>query len=97
MLDIWTINIVAPTTGNDRYEKVALNEYPIICLGRINEVHKALREEMPKRLKTLIVNKDLWQDTYYYIRHINRPNGYWEDEKYEWKASEYTDLEFDEE
>lgn len=97
MLDIWTINVVTPTTGNDRYERVAINETPIVILGRESQVKKTLNKEFKDFIKDRIVNQELWDQTVYCVRHLYRAEGFWESENFEWKASEYTELVFTEE
>lgn len=94
-MDIWTINIVAPTVDNDRYDRVAINESPIVILGRESDVKNALNGEMKSFIKSKFSNQELWEKATYCGKHLKRIEGFWESEGFEWKAADCTDLEFD--
>ena len=97
MQDIWAINIVVPTTDStDRYDRVSINEAPIICFGRETQVTDYVNGDSWKGfIRSKFDNKELWDQAIYKIRHMWRDEGFWDSRELEWKASEHTDISFD--
>lgn len=75
MLESFVINICVPTTGNDYYPEVAINQYPIVVLGRESELNTALKSpEIRSFIKQHIRQYSLYKDSKFYIRHLLRDN-----------------------
>ena len=75
MLESFVINICVPTAGNDRYPEVAINQYPMVVLGRESDLHNALRSSLVRDfIKQHIHKKSLYKDAKFYIRHLLRDN-----------------------
>ena len=45
IMNIYAINVCTDTKTNDRYHKVAVNEYPIIIIGNDDDLRKHLSSE----------------------------------------------------
>lgn len=75
MLESFVINICVPTAGQDRYPEVAINQYPMVVLGRRTDLDNALRSDMVKDyVKQHIHTYKLYRDAKFYIRHLLRDN-----------------------
>lgn len=75
MLESFVINICVPTAGNDRYPEVAINQYPMVVLGRRFDLDTALRSDMVRGfIKQHIHKYSLYKDAKFYIRHLLRDN-----------------------
>lgn len=75
MLESFVINICVPTAGTDRYPEVAINQYPVVVLGREYDLHNALRSDTVRDfIKHHILKKSLYKDAKFYIRHLLRDN-----------------------
>ena len=75
MLESFVINICVPTAGTDHYPEVAINQYPIVVLGRESDLHKALKsDEVRNYIKDNIRKYSLYKDAKFYIRHLRRDN-----------------------
>ena len=72
---IYAINICTDTTPHDRYDKVAVNTYPIIVFGVFDELLKHLQSEDTKNhVKNLLRTKTLYEVAVFRIREINGDN-----------------------
>ena len=90
MLELHAVNICAPTKEGDYYDIVALNQYPIIILGRVSELKKALASpEIKQYVSTLFRNRNLYDKAMYHIMHCMRDNT---DEKFTWRVADYTQI-----
>lgn len=75
MLESFVINICVPTAGTDHYPEVAINQYPLVVLGRKSDLRNALRSDMVKSfIKQHIRKFTLYKDAKFYIRHLLRDN-----------------------
>lgn len=92
MLELFAINIVAPTKENDYYNVVAVNQFPVIVMGRESDLHNALKTpELTKYVKDKFRTEELYKKARYSIMHCKRDNTH---EKFELPVSEYTPIEF---
>lgn len=75
MLESFVINVCVPTAGTDHYPEVAINQYPIVVLGRESDLHNALKsDDVRNYLKQHIRTYQLYKDAKFYIRHLRRDN-----------------------
>lgn len=75
MLESFVINICVPTAGNDHYPEVAINQYPMVVLGRESDLNKALGSDMVRKFVRHNIRKySLYKDAKFYIRHLRRDN-----------------------
>lgn len=75
MLESFAINICVPTAGTDHYPEVAINQYPIVVLGREPDLHRALRsDEIREYIKQHIRKYSLYKKAKFCIRHLRRDN-----------------------
>ena len=82
MMHIYAINICTDTKNTDRYDKVAVNPYPIIVFGNEEELKKHLSSEHTKAyIKSLFRTKNLydvgvfrirWVDKEYFVKEFER-------------------------
>lgn len=72
-MKIYTINLCTDTKNTDRYDKVAVNKFPIImkCSG-VDELKKYLgNEETANYVKSMLKQKHLYETAVFYIREID--------------------------
>ena len=75
MLESYSINICVATAGHDRYDKVAINKYPMVVLGRESDLKNQLRSDAIRSyIKTNIRSKEIYDTAEFYIMHLKRDN-----------------------
>lgn len=75
MLESFVINICVPTAGNDYYPEVAINQFPIVVLGRESNLHETLASNQVREfIKQHIRKYPLYQEAKFNIRHLLRDN-----------------------
>lgn len=75
MLESFVINICVPTAGNDYYPEVAINQYPIVVLGRESNLRETLASDRVREfIKQHIRRYSLYLDSKFRIRHLLRDN-----------------------
>ena len=69
----YTINLCTDTKNTDRYDKVAVNKFPIIMkCSDVDELKKYLgNEETANYVKSMLKQKHLYETAVFYIREIN--------------------------
>ena len=69
----YTINLCTDTKNTDRYDKVAVNKFPIIMkCSDVNELKKYLgNEETANYVKSMLKQKHLYETAVFYIREID--------------------------
>ena len=69
----YTINLCTDTKNTDRYDKVAVNKFPIIMkCSDVDELKKYLgNEETTNYVKSMLKQKHLYESAVFYIREIN--------------------------
>lgn len=72
-MKIYTINLCTDTKNTDRYDKVAVNKFPIIMkCSDIDELKKYLgNEETANYVKSMLKQKHLYESAVFYIREID--------------------------
>lgn len=91
-MNIYAINVCTDTKTNDRYHKVAVNEYPIIIIGNDEDLRKYLSsEDTNKYIKGLFRTKQLYDVSVYRIRKIVGNNV----EEIEWKIPDINNIVYD--
>ena len=71
MKSIYAINICVATSGHDRYDKVAVNKYPIIVIGTKEMLHQTLSsEQVEEYIKKNIPNADVRSTAEFFVREI---------------------------
>lgn len=91
-MKIYTINLCTDTKNTDRYDKVAVNKFPMIikCVDE-NELKEFLsNEKTVKFVKDLLKQKHLYDTAVYYIREINK-----EINEYRWVVKDITPVSYD--
>lgn len=75
-MKIYVINLCVDTKNTDRYDKVAVNKYPmIIKCNDINELKEILsNKETSDFIKDNLKQKHLYETAVFYIREINGNN-----------------------
>lgn len=69
---IYAINICTDTTPHDRFDKVAINNYPIIVFGNRDELYKHLSTNETKMyIQNLLRTKTLYEVSVFRIREID--------------------------
>lgn len=71
MIDIYTINICVPTRDGDRYKRVAINEYPIIMIGLIEDVKKQLKQ-LKDYIYEMVPSDQLREQATFNIRRVDK-------------------------
>ena len=75
MLESYSINICVATAGHDRYDKVAINKYPVVVLGRESDLKTQLQSDTIRSyIKTNIRSKEIYDTAEFYIMHLKRDN-----------------------
>ena len=75
MLESYSINICVATAGHDRYDKVAINKYPMIVLGRESDLKNQLQSDTVRAyILTNIRSKEIYDSAEFYIMHLRRDN-----------------------
>lgn len=72
-MKIYTINLCTDTKNTDRYDKVAVNKFPIImkCCD-VDELKKYLgNEETANYVKSMLKQKHLYETAVFYIREVD--------------------------
>lgn len=93
---IYAINICTDTKITDRYDKVAVNEYPVIVIGTEVELVKYLRSlDMAAFIKDLFRTRNLYEAAVFRIRKVDS-NDYWV-HQFEYKVKDYVDVQYDDE
>lgn len=71
---IYVINLCTDTKNTDRYDKVAVNKFPMIVrCENIDELKKYLiNEEMSHFIKNHLKLKHLYDSSVFYIRSIDK-------------------------
>lgn len=71
-MKIYAINLCTDTKNTDRYDKVAVNKYPMIVKCKGNDELKEFlsKDETVKYVKDLLKQKHLYETAVYYIREI---------------------------
>lgn len=69
----YTINLCTDTKNTDRYDKVAVNKFPIIMkCSDVDELKKYLgNEETANYVKSMLKQKHLYETAVFYIREID--------------------------
>ena len=69
----YTINLCTDTKNTDRYDKVAVNKFPIIMkCSDVDELKKYLEnEETANYVKSMLKQKHLYETAVFYIREID--------------------------
>lgn len=76
-MNIYAINICTDTKNTDRYDKVAVNEYPVIVLGTRTELNNYLKSnEMKAFIKKLFRTQSLYDAGVFRIRCIESKDWY---------------------
>lgn len=71
MKSIYAINICVSTSGHDRYDKVAINKYPIVVIGTEEMLNQTLSsEQVAKYIEKNIPNTDVRSTAEFFIREI---------------------------
>lgn len=71
-MNIYAINICTDTKNTDRYDKVAVNKYPIIAIGTHEELIKYLKsDEMHKFIQDLFRTKHLYEAAVFRVRSVD--------------------------
>lgn len=72
-MKIYTINLCTDTKNTDRYDKVAVNKFPIIMkCSDVDELKKYLgNEETANYVKSMLKQKHLYESAVFYIREID--------------------------
>ena len=72
-MKIYTINLCTDTKNTDRYDKVAVNKFPIILkCSDVDELKKYLgNEETANYVKSMLKQKHLYESAVFYIREID--------------------------
>ena len=90
-MNIYAINICTDTKNTDRYDKVAVNKYPVIVLGTNTELEKYLRSnEMKVFVKDLFRTKQLYDAGVFKIRCVNSLD--WEITEFEYPTNKWVEL-----
>lgn len=75
MLESYSVNICVPTAGHDRYDKVAINKYPMIILGRESDLKNQLgSDQIMRYIKENIKTKEIYESAVFYVMHPKRDN-----------------------
>lgn len=94
MSDIYAINICTNTKNSDRYDKVAVNPYPIIVIGTQNTLKDVLSSEKTQfYIKNLFRVKSLYDSGVFRIRHIDKDKYV---DEFEWSIPEICEIEYNE-
>lgn len=71
-MNVYAINICTDTKNTDRYDKVAVNKYPIIVIGTHEELVKYLKsDEMRDFVKNLFRTQNLYDAAVFKVRSVN--------------------------
>lgn len=71
-MNIYAINICTDTKNTDRYDKVAVNKYPIIVIGTHEELVKYLKsDEMRDFVKNLFRTQNLYDAAVFKVRSVD--------------------------
>lgn len=72
-MKIYTINLCTDTKNTDRYDKVAVNKFPIIMkCSDVDELKKYLgNEETANYVKSMLKQKHLYESAVFYVREID--------------------------
>ena len=72
----YAINLCADTKNTDRYDKVAVNKYPILVRCESDEKLKEIlsNDETNEFVKEYIKPKHLYESSVFYIRKIDKNN-----------------------
>jgi len=75
MLESFSINLCVPTLGHDKYDKVAVNKFPIIVLGRESDLINMLSSDKVKDwVLHTIRDPELFKEAEWFIQHLHRDN-----------------------
>lgn len=73
-MNIYTINVVTNTKNKELYEKVAVNEYPLIIRCSNIDRLKEILTERQDYIKRVLKTETLYNHGEYFIREINIDN-----------------------
>lgn len=75
MLESYSINICVATAGHDRYDKVSINKFPMIVLGRESDLRAQLSSPtLYSYIKENIRTRGIYETAEFYIMHLRRDN-----------------------
>lgn len=75
MLEVFAVNVCVPTKEGDFYNKVAINEYPIIIFGRQTELMNVLKSNKVRDwLQSHIRTADIYDAAVFNIVKTLRDN-----------------------
>lgn len=92
---IYAINVCTITKHTDRYDKVAVNDYPVIIVCDEGELNEYLRsDDMKNFIISLFRTKKLYDAAVFRIRKISTTIPY-DVEQLEVPVKEYVDVVYD--
>ena len=90
-MNIYAINVCTDTKNTDRYDKVAVNEYPVIVLGTRTELTNHLKSnEMKAFIKNLFRTQSLYDAGVFRIRCIDSCD--WYIDEFELPIKDYVEI-----
>lgn len=90
-MTIFAINICTDTKSTDRYNKVAVNPYPIIMIGSLESLKSKLNNDDTKQfVKNLFRTKSLYDSAVFRIRSVDNKGMV---DEFEWKVSDICELQ----
>ena len=90
-MNIYAINVCTDTKNTDRYDKVAVNEYPVIVLGTRTELTNHLKSnEMKVFIKNLFRTQVLYDAGVFRIRCIDSYD--WYIDEFELPIKDYVEI-----
>lgn len=92
---IYSINLCVSTKNTDRYDRVAVNKYPmIIKCNNIMELKEYLsNDDTSKFIKNLLKHKHLYEDAVFFIREINKNDI----KEFQWKTEDINKIDYNKE
>lgn len=89
-MNIFAINICTDTKSTDRYNKVAVNPYPIIVISSLDNLKDKLSNDDTKQfIKNLFRTKPLYDSAVFRIRSVDDEGMV---DEFEWKVSDICEL-----
>lgn len=93
-MNIYTINIVTTTKNKELYERVSVNEYPLVikCLDR--DRLKLILSEKKEYIKNNLKTETLYNHAQYYIREINLNKIQYNVDDFNWNVKDITIISY---
>lgn len=94
-MNVYAINIVTSTKNKEFYERVAVNEYPLIIHCESDERLKEILTNMVDYIRNILKTEILYNHAVYMIRKIIYNHSNCKVEEIKWNVKEVTSVKYE--